>query len=118
MSFQPHHGTRVDSASNKNEYDESSWGKKRPARRADNLTAICEPNVCKLWEPQPLITLRASAACTGTALSLPYITAGARRLHHFVHLLRQMIPVYSANHKMQVSLSVIAYAHINSHCAI
>jgi hypothetical protein len=36
----------VDSASNKNEYQESSWGgKKRPARRADNLTAICEPIV-------------------------------------------------------------------------
>jgi hypothetical protein len=23
------------------------WGKKQPARRADNLAAICEPNVCK-----------------------------------------------------------------------
>jgi hypothetical protein len=45
-------------------------GKKRAARRADNLTAVCEPNVCKLWEPQPLTTLRASTACTGIAL--PY----------------------------------------------
>jgi hypothetical protein len=35
-------------------------GKGRPARKADNLTAICEPNVCKLWEPQPLTTLRDS----------------------------------------------------------
>jgi hypothetical protein len=32
----------VDSASNRNEYKESSWGKGRPAREADNLTAICE----------------------------------------------------------------------------
>jgi hypothetical protein len=40
-------------------------GKKRPARRADKLAAICEPNVCKLWEPQPLTVLRASTACTG-----------------------------------------------------
>jgi hypothetical protein len=33
----------VDSASNRNEYQESSWrGKGRPARKADNLTAICE----------------------------------------------------------------------------
>jgi hypothetical protein len=31
---------------NRNEYQEPSWGgKERPARKADNLTAICEPNV-------------------------------------------------------------------------
>jgi hypothetical protein len=34
------HGT-----SNRNEYQESSWGIGRPARKADNLTAICEPIV-------------------------------------------------------------------------
>jgi hypothetical protein len=32
-------------------------GKKRPARRADNLTAICEPIVYKMWEPRRLTTL-------------------------------------------------------------
>jgi hypothetical protein len=47
-------------------------GKKRPARRADNFAAIYEPNVWKLWEPQPLATLRASTACTGKTLPLPY----------------------------------------------
>jgi hypothetical protein len=26
-------------------------GEWRPARRADNLTAICEPIVYKMWEP-------------------------------------------------------------------
>jgi hypothetical protein len=35
----------LDSTSNKNEYQESSWGKGRPARKADNLTAIFEPIV-------------------------------------------------------------------------
>jgi hypothetical protein len=45
QSFQPHYGPGVDSASNRNEYQESSWGEGRPARRADNLTAICEPIV-------------------------------------------------------------------------
>jgi hypothetical protein len=46
QSFQQHYGPGVDSASNRNEYQESSWGvKKRPARRADNFTAICEPIV-------------------------------------------------------------------------
>jgi hypothetical protein len=39
---------RVDSASNRNEYQESViflGAKKRPARKADNLTAIYELNV-------------------------------------------------------------------------
>jgi hypothetical protein len=29
----------------RNEYQEYSWGKARPACKADNLTAICEPIV-------------------------------------------------------------------------
>jgi hypothetical protein len=37
--FQPRCGPGVDSASNRNEYQESSWG----WRAADNLTAICGP---------------------------------------------------------------------------
>jgi hypothetical protein len=40
--FQLHYGLGVDSAFNRNEYQESSWGKGRLAREADNLTAICE----------------------------------------------------------------------------
>jgi hypothetical protein len=32
-------------------------GKGRPARGADNLTAICEPIVYKMWEPRRLTTL-------------------------------------------------------------
>jgi hypothetical protein len=43
--------------------------KKRPARKADNLAAIYEPNV-KMWEPQPLANLRASTACTGITFTL------------------------------------------------
>jgi hypothetical protein len=37
-------------------------GKGRPARGADNLTAICEPIVWKMWEPRRLITLWAYTA--------------------------------------------------------
>jgi hypothetical protein len=51
----------------------SKMGKKQPARRADNHSAICEPNICKLWEPQPLTTLRAATAHTGIAFPF-YIT--------------------------------------------
>jgi hypothetical protein len=42
-TFQPQNGSGVDSASNRNEYQESSWAKGQPALKADNLTAICEP---------------------------------------------------------------------------
>jgi hypothetical protein len=38
-------------------------GKGRPALMADNLTAICEPIVSKMWEPRRLTTLWASTAC-------------------------------------------------------
>jgi hypothetical protein len=31
--------------------------KGRPARKADHLTAICEPIIWKMWEPRPLTTL-------------------------------------------------------------
>jgi hypothetical protein len=38
-------------------------GKGRSARKADKLTAICEPIVYKMWEPRRLTTLLASTAC-------------------------------------------------------
>jgi hypothetical protein len=55
----------LDSASNRNEYQESSWGVKagRPTRKADNLTAICEPIVQKIQEPRRLTNLWDSMAC-------------------------------------------------------
>jgi hypothetical protein len=40
----------VDSDSNRNEYQESSCGKGRPVRKADNLTAICESNLTGVTE--------------------------------------------------------------------
>jgi hypothetical protein len=35
----------------------------RPVRRADSLTAICEPTVYTMLDPQHLTTLYASTAC-------------------------------------------------------
>jgi hypothetical protein len=35
----------------------------RPVRKADNLTAMCEPFAYKLWEPRRLTSIRASTAC-------------------------------------------------------
>jgi hypothetical protein len=43
-SYQPHCGPGVYSASDKSTRN-LSGGKRRPARKADNLTAICEPIV-------------------------------------------------------------------------
>jgi hypothetical protein len=37
--------------------------KGRPTRKADNLTAMCEPIVQKMWEPRRLTTLWAYTAC-------------------------------------------------------
>jgi hypothetical protein len=39
----------------RNEYKESPCGgKARPARKADNLTPICEPIASKVWDPRRL----------------------------------------------------------------
>jgi hypothetical protein len=40
-------------------------GKERLAYKGDNLTAICEPIVRKMWEPQRLTNLWAFTACYG-----------------------------------------------------
>jgi hypothetical protein len=36
---------------------------RRTCAKADNLTAICEPTVWKMWKPRRLTTLWASTAC-------------------------------------------------------
>jgi hypothetical protein len=38
-------------------------GRESLALKADNLTAICEPTVYIMWDPQRLTTLWASMAC-------------------------------------------------------
>jgi hypothetical protein len=38
-------------------------GERRPERKADNLTAICEPIVQKMWVPRRLTILWAFTAC-------------------------------------------------------
>jgi hypothetical protein len=53
-------------------------GKRRPGRKADNLTAICEPPVYKMWEPRRLITLWAPTACYRDTFNISYIPMFAR----------------------------------------
>jgi hypothetical protein len=49
------------SASNRNEYQKQKimflGSKARPVRKADNLTAICEPIFFTMWDPKHLTTL-------------------------------------------------------------
>jgi hypothetical protein len=47
-SFQLHFGPGVDSASDKNDHQMFLGSRTRPAREADNLTAMCELIVCTL----------------------------------------------------------------------
>jgi hypothetical protein len=53
-------------------------GKGRSAREVDNITAICEPIVWKMWEPRRLTALWAFTACYGIALLLVFY-----RVDHF-----------------------------------
>jgi hypothetical protein len=48
-------------------------GKGRPARSADNLAAICESVVQKMWEPRRLTTLRAIMVCYRDSFTFFYI---------------------------------------------
>jgi hypothetical protein len=62
LSFQPHHGPGVNSASNRNKYQESSWGLKggRPGWQTHHhLWADC---LEKLWKPRSLTTIWAFTA--------------------------------------------------------
>jgi hypothetical protein len=49
-----------------------SGRKRRPAREADNLTAICEPIVKKIWEPRRFTTLWAFMACYRDSFSFTF----------------------------------------------
>jgi hypothetical protein len=44
--------------------------KVRRMHRSDNLTAIYEPIVLKIWDPQYLTTLYISTACYGVSFTL------------------------------------------------
>jgi hypothetical protein len=59
-------------------------GKGRLARGADNLAAICEPIVLKMWEPRLLTPYGPSRPVTGIAFYL--ITYMCLRVAHDVYI--------------------------------
>jgi hypothetical protein len=61
-----------------------SAGKGRPARKHDNLTAICEPIVKKMWEPRPLTILWAFTACYRDSITKYHVIRTYRRVKGYV----------------------------------
>jgi hypothetical protein len=58
QSFEWHFGPEIDSVSIRNECQKYFLGGKgRTAHKADNLTAICEPIVMKMWGARSLTDL-------------------------------------------------------------
>jgi hypothetical protein len=59
----------------------STWnllgGKGQPARKADNLTTICEPIVYKMWEPRRVTTYGPLRAVSGICLPSPPLFASS-----------------------------------------
>jgi hypothetical protein len=60
----------------------------RPAHKADNLTAICEQNVQKTWDPQHLTILQAPQPVTGTASLLLILGPHAANWTNGCHMAR------------------------------
>jgi hypothetical protein len=76
-SFQPHYGPGLDSASNRNEYQESSWGVK--GGRGVGLTTLplsVSQLSRKMWEPRHPTTLWAFTACYRDSFSFYGIKRG------------------------------------------
>jgi hypothetical protein len=77
QSFQPHREPRVNSASNRNEYQESSWGVKVAAMQGwepyCHLWADCVEN---MWEPRRFTTLWPFMACYRHSFTLPFYKDG------------------------------------------
>ena len=76
-SFRSHYCPGVDSAPNRNEYQEHFLGERRPVRKVDNLPPSCvvvtkSGNLNFLEPSGPL------QACNGTALTFTYFTANLR----------------------------------------
>jgi hypothetical protein len=70
-------------------------GKGQPACKADNLTAICEPIVQKMWKSQLLTALWASTACTG--ITLPLCMDLTSKEEYWTQFCMKLIAVISPN---------------------
>jgi hypothetical protein len=58
-----------------------------PERKAHNFTAICEPTVYEIWEPQHVTTLWASTTCYSDTALLDF-------LHPTIYLLLSLSSIF------------------------
>jgi hypothetical protein len=63
------------------------WGKARPACKNDNLTAVYEPTVWRIWDPRHLTTLQASTACHGDSLTYYCVVCSVCNVPFIVYVL-------------------------------
>jgi hypothetical protein len=101
-------------------------GKRRPGCKAENLTALCELIVWKMWEPRRLTTLWACTACCRDCLnfflpSLHYIPAQFVRWRDFIfhsHQLKAMLPFVLGSPEFIFKYPVYNISKYNSHALI
>jgi hypothetical protein len=77
-------------------------GKRRPVRKADNLTAVCELIVYKLWEPPYLISLWASTACYRDRLAFFFFFLQTTPFHYSVFI----TCTYALSHSIYVYIYI------------
>jgi hypothetical protein len=80
-------------------------GKGHPARKADELTTVCEPIVQKIWESRHLTTLWAFTACYRASLHVQFllITNVCLKLQVQLHQIFQWF-THTAYHSQFVSI--------------
>jgi hypothetical protein len=91
-------------------------GKGRPARKADNLTAICEPIVYKKCEPRRLTTLWAFTACyrdSFTFLTWGLVASCSKLFNR--HNISSNIMIYS---RQNCFLTIIVSWHKTAYTAV
>jgi hypothetical protein len=81
-------------------------GKGRPARRADNLAAIREPIVYKMWEPRRLTTQWAFTACYRNSFTLPVFYLYRYFRHKFKCISEKLVTVQTTRWIMTNNFSL------------
>jgi hypothetical protein len=66
-------------------------GKGRPVLKADNLTAICEPIVQKMWKPRRLTNLWPSMACYRDSFTVFYLSTKIKWQRFNIKLLKKIL---------------------------
>jgi hypothetical protein len=77
--------------------------RERPARKADDLTAICEPIAWKMWEPRRLTTLWAFTPCYEGNVTFTFMLCSEMCCNLGLNM--QGLPVYPAIDIVSLSAS-------------